>query len=165
MSSIIEIGHLDMWKGHLRKPYELTMVLQDSKIGGYQMVSPEARIAKEQKCLQFRPKVTRKWQASDTQTLKPLSDLFRPLSDLFKTLERHTSDTQVTRKKIDFSHDFRCEEQLGFISGIDHRAICIGTPAAWGKRRKRSLRKRAKGSLMINLPIFIAVSGLFAFWP
>ena len=147
------------------------------------MVSPEARIAKEQTCLQFRPKVTRKWHASDTQTLKPLSDLFRPLSDLFrplsdlfKTLEWHTSDTQVTRKwhasdtqkKIDFSHDShdsRCEEQLGFISGIDHRAICIGTPAAWGKRRKRSLRKRAKGSLMINLPIFIAVSGLFAFWP
>ena len=74
------------------------------------MVSPEARIAKEQKCLQFRPKVTRKWHASDTQTLKPLSDLFRPLSDLFrplsdlfKTLEWHTNDTQVTRKKKSIS--------------------------------------------------------------
>ena len=144
------------------------------------MVSPEARIAKEQKCLQFRPKVTRKWHANPQtpkwpfQTPKwPFQTPKWPLQNPGVTHKWHASDTQVTRKwhasdtqkKIDFSHDSRCEEQLGFISGIDHRAICIGTPAAWGKRRKRSLRKRAKGSLMINLPIFIAVSGLFAFWP
>ena len=77
---------------------------------GTQQISPEARIAKEQKCQQFLAKVTRKWHASDTQTFKPLSDLFgrlsdlfRPLSDLFKSLEWHPGDTQVTRKKKSIS--------------------------------------------------------------
>ena len=47
-------------KRSLKKTLRVNHGTSGLKIGGYQMVSPEARIAKEQKCLQFRPKVTRK---------------------------------------------------------------------------------------------------------